>query len=114
MKYKASVYLKKADTAGRVPASVLDEFVRTELLGQIGTALKPHLIIQQADVTDGSQSVTHTERVDFTTELIILPTEQWNHFRDQFSQWFISQDTNKSSGLLALFDALENSRSNSV
>ncbi len=108
MRYKASVHLRKADTAGRVPASILDGVVRQELLGQIGTALKPHLTIQQAVVTDELQPAAHADRINFTTELVILPGEQWNQFKEQLSQWCKAHFPAESDNQQTLFETLEN------
>lgn len=109
MRYKASIHLKQADTAGRVPASILDGFVREELLRQISAALKPNLTVEQAIVTENAQPVAYTDQVDFTTELVILPSNQWNQFIEQLRQWCDNQLPNETHELNALLSALEKS-----
>ncbi|GAB3507860.1 hypothetical protein GCM10027341_43020 [Spirosoma knui] len=107
MRYKASVHLKKADTSGRVPASILDGFVREELLQKISAAIKPHLVIRQPAFTDLTQSETQADQVNFTTELIVLPGDRWNQFREQLSQWGHHLAADEFHHLQALLDTVE-------
>ncbi|GAB3999860.1 hypothetical protein GCM10028807_51270 [Spirosoma daeguense] len=73
MKYRAITSLKKADTEGRVPQHTLDQYVRNELSIQLVNALKPHLSI----VTNSKTNVTNQETVDFTAELLLVQSHQW-------------------------------------
>ncbi len=87
MRYTASIHLKQADTEGRIPASILDEYIREELLRQLGTALKPQLAIQRGRAEVGSQAGSLASQVNFTTELVILQADQWHQLKEQLSGW---------------------------
>jgi len=88
MKCKATVTLKKADTDGRVPMHTLDEYVRGELLRQVGTALKPHFPVLRSDQDHESVSVLNHPFVDFTTELVVLQPVQWHQLKASLGQAF--------------------------
>ncbi|WP_080057981.1 hypothetical protein [Spirosoma aerolatum] len=107
MKYQASTHLKLADTTGRVPASILDGFIREELLRQISTALKSHLPIHRSPFTNPSQVTNQTDQVNFTTELVILSCDQWYRFRLEIDHYCLDLPTDKRHELQALLDAME-------
>ncbi|MBD2756494.1 hypothetical protein [Spirosoma validum] len=74
MNYKAITTLKKADTEGRIPAYTLDQYVRSELCHQLAEAIKQRLLITRSDANQPT--------VDFSTELILLSSDQWRLIKE--------------------------------
>lgn len=106
MKYNASVQLKKADTEGRVPASILDEYVRQELIRQVGACLKPHLLIRKVmDTTSCGDA--HTSLVSFISEGVLLSAAEWNCVKEQLSHGFDSPIAGDLRSLQTLIDSIE-------
>ena len=107
MKYKATVTLKKADTDGRVPMHTLDEYVRGELLRQVGTALKPHFPISRSDQALEPFTVLNQPFVDFTTELVVLHPGQWHQLKASLSQALTTLSADDQKDLQLLIDRIE-------
>ncbi|MBC3789161.1 hypothetical protein [Spirosoma utsteinense] len=106
MKYTASVQLKKADTEGQVPASILDEYVRQELIRLVGACLKPHLIVRKMmDTTDCGDA--HTDLVNFISDGVVLSAAEWNCVKEQLSHGFGSPIAGELRSLQTLIDSIE-------
>lgn len=106
MKYTASVQLKKADTDGQVPASILDEYVRQELIRQVGACLKPHLVVRKVlDPTPCSNP--HTGQVSFMAEGLLLSAAEWNCVKEQLNLGFSSPMDRDLRSLQSLIDRIE-------
>nr|WP_293836010.1 hypothetical protein [uncultured Arsenicibacter sp.] len=73
MHIKATISLKKADTDGRIPASILHEFVIAELLNQVNQSLRKELTIRQQADPDRADAVL------FSTEFSVVHTNETVH-----------------------------------
>ena len=74
---RATTTLKKTDADGRVPAYTLDQYVRGELGQQLLHVINAGLTINRCESETGSRSST----VDFSTELILLTSTQWQQLK---------------------------------
>ncbi|MVM30810.1 hypothetical protein GO755_12280 [Spirosoma sp. HMF4905] len=81
MNYKLTTTLKKADTEGRIPAYTLDQYIRSELSQQLINQLIPHLSIARTD----NPANTNQEIVEFSTELILLKSHQWQQVKQSLT-----------------------------
>lgn len=106
MKYTSSIQLKKADTEGHIPASIVDEYVRQELIRQVGIALKPYLSVQERS-SENDRLNAHANLINFTTELVVLSVAELNCFTDQLSDYFRLIPVEERHRLQTLIDTLE-------
>ncbi|OIN55600.1 hypothetical protein [Arsenicibacter rosenii] len=72
MQIKATISLKKSDTNGRIPASILNEFVLSELLNKVSQSLRNELRIHQQTDPDAADNVL------FSTEFTISHSGDMN------------------------------------
>ncbi|QMW03248.1 hypothetical protein [Spirosoma foliorum] len=77
MHYKLTTTLKKTDTEGRIPAYTLDQYIRGELVQQLIKLVSPRLPVARTD----KSAYTNPETVEFTAELTLLKSHQWQQLK---------------------------------
>ena len=99
---RAITTLKKTDADGRVPAYTLDQYVRGELCQQLLHAINAGLTINRCDSETDSNSST----VDFSTELILLTTGQWQQLSSVLTRVSTLLPATEQTAVLQLMDEL--------
>lgn len=112
MNYKAITTLKKADTEGRIPPHTLDQYVRSDLAAQLMKALTPTLAINRVASGSSSTSLTNPLTVDFTTELFILGSSQWQKVKASLGASAASLSTDQQQFVRQLIDEIETTHLN--
>ena len=107
MNYKAITTLKRADTEGRIPQHTLDQYVRHDLAAQLVKALTPALSIDRVDASSPAASPSGQLTVDFTTELFILNSSQWQQLKSSLSTSVASLPIDQQQFIRQLIDEIE-------